>query len=232
MTINQINQKMLKDVFLIVSTFFISSGPFMLSGQEVEDRSYLQYLYPEFVNCVVLLKNGQTQKAVMNYNMATEKMVYIKDGVYYDLLSLEITDTIYMNNSKFVPMGQVFYELVLKGTVTLFIQHSASLLPPAKPGAYGTRTETSSVTMVSTFGSSGGKLYNLKLPSDYKVILKPVFWIRKDYQMYSFVNAGQFLKIFPENKSRLKEFIKANKIKFDRRDDVIKLIYFYNNLIS
>lgn len=223
---------MFKNILIPVFTFIISSAPWMISGQEEDDRSYLQYLYPEFVNSVVLLKNGQTQKALMNYNMATEKMVYIKDGVYYDLLSLEITDTIYMNNSKFVPVGQVFYEVVLTGTVTLFIQHSASLLPPAKPGAYGTRTETSSVTMVSTFGSSGGKLYNLKLPSDYKIILKPVYWIRKDYSMHSFVNAGQFLKIFPENKSRLKEFIKTNKIKFDRRDDVVKLVSFCNNLIS
>lgn len=222
---------MSKDVFLLVFTLVFSFNPVILSGQEEDDRSYLQYLYPEFVDGVVLLKNGQTQKAVMNYNMATEKMVYIKDGVYYDLLSLEITDTIYLNNSKFVPVGQVFYEVVLKGTVTLFIQHSASLLPPAKPGAYGTRTETSSVTMVSTYGSSGGKLYNLKLPSDYKIVLKPVYWIRKDYRMHSFVNSGQFLRIFPENKSRLKEFIKTNKIKFDRRNDVVRLVQFCNELV-
>ncbi|NSW93968.1 MAG: hypothetical protein HPY62_04565 [Bacteroidales bacterium] len=223
---------MLKDTFIFIFTFIFTSFSPAVYGQDEEDLSYLQYLYPEFTNSVVLLKNGQTQKAMMNYNMATEKMVYIKDNVYYDLLSYEITDTIYINNSKFVPVGKVFYELVVKGPVTLFIEHSASLLPPAKPGAYGTKTETSSVTMVSTYGSSGGKLYNLKLPSDYKIILKPVYWIRKDYRMYSFVNAGQFLKIFPDKKSQLKEFIKINKTKFDKRDDVVKLINYCNSIIS
>ena len=49
--------------------------------------------------------------------------------------------------------------------------------------------------------------------------------------MSGFANERQFLKLFPDHETELKQFIKQNKIKFDKVPDVMKLAEYYNKLI-
>ena len=217
--------------FCIAAILIFISPVSYLAAQDDSDRSYLQYLYPEFSKGTIKSKTGRSVEIVLNYNMVSERIVYEKDGKLLDLIGIETIDTIFLQNSRFIPFGRAFYELVVEEPVSLYIQHRASIIPPGKPAGYGGTTQTSGVSTISSISTSTG-YYNLKLPSDYTVNINPVFWMRKDYIMYDFNNLNQFLKIFPGKENELKKFIKQNNIRFQKREDLIRLVEYCNSLMT
>lgn len=179
----------------------------------------------------VRMKNGQLQNSILNYNMVTEKMVYEKDKDLYDMTNTELIDTVYVQNSMFVPSGKVFFEVLLVAPVTLYVQHTGSVIPPGTPAGYGGTSQVSSTKQWSGVELSSG-YYNLKLPKNFQVQINPVYWIRAGKEYYSFINDRQFLKLFPEKEAELKKYIKDNRIKFSRQSDIVKLAWHYNEIIK
>lgn len=212
---------------------FLAGLIIMITGQEAfaqtkPDGSSPQFLFPEFVKGEVRFKNGKSRFTLLNYNTVSEKVVFKQDEKIFDLINVETVDTVYILSSKFIPYGNKFYyELLLNNKVPLFVEYQGKLSTPGKPGAYGTTSELSSSSYMSSTQFASG-YYNLKLPDDYNVKVNPVFWIRKDNNMFSFITEKQFLKIFPESASELKKYIKQDRIKFDKVDDVSKLLTWMN----
>jgi hypothetical protein len=201
-----------------------------LKSQTSPDGSSPQFLFPDFTMGKVKMKNGNSQSIVLNYNTVSEKMVYEKDGNLYDMVNTEMMDTVFVQNSKFVPVGKVFYEVLLVAPISLFVQHKGELLSPGAPAGYGGTSQVSNTKLLSSIELSSG-YYNLKLPADYIVKTDPVYWIRKDNIMYSFINEKQFLKIFPDKEGELKQFIKQNRIKFNKLSNLVSLVEHCNELI-
>jgi len=202
-----------------------------LMTQTNSNNSLSQYLYPEFSQSIVKLKNGQSKKTIMNYNTFTEKMVFEQDNKLMDLIGVELIDTVFMQKNKFVPVGEIFHEVVLTGPISLYIQHKGNIMPAGKPGAYGGTSMTSSTQSYSGISSGTGNYYNLKLPSDVAVKVDPIYWVKKDNDMFSFITKKQFLKIFPDKSVEIKQYIKKNRIKFYNRDHLIQLINYCNKLM-
>jgi hypothetical protein len=188
-----------------------------------------QFIFPGFTMAKIKMKNGTSQDILMNYNSISEKMVYSKDGDLYDLLNTELIDTIYLMSSKFVPVGKIFHEVLLTAPVSLYVQHKGNLLPPGTPAGYGGNSQVSNTKYVSSVGLSTG-YYNIDLPEGYIVKVEPVYWLKIGDRYESYVTERQFMKIFPEKESELKQFIKQRRIKFDKLSNMIQLAEFLNTL--
>jgi len=214
---------LIQKVTLILAAALLTGRPEFLGAQSKSDGSMPQYLFPEFSKCEVRMNNGQVQTPVMNYNTVTESMVFIRGGNYLDLMNPEIVDTIFLNGCKFVSFGKIFYEVLLSGEVDFFIQHKGNLLPAGKPVGYGGTSQVSSSTYMSGI-EQGSQYYNLPIPSDFMVKASPVYWIRMNNEMYSFLNEKQLLKIFPDKADKIKEFIRKNRLKFDITEDLIQIV--------
>lgn len=198
-----------------------------LFAQTKPDGSAPQFLFPEFIKGEVRLKNGKSQFAQLNYNTISEKIVFTQNDKIFDLVNIENVDTVYILRSKFVPYSTFCYEILLNEKIPLYVEHKGKLLSPGRPGPYGTTSQVSSSTyMTSTQLQSG--YYNFKLPEDYDVKVEPVFWTKIDTALYSFSSAKQLLKIFPESQEMLKRFIRQDRITFDNIQDVIRLMTWYN----
>lgn len=189
-----------------------------------------QFLFSDFTTGTVKMKNGKTQSIMLNYNTITEKMVYKQNEKLYDMISTDMIDTVFIKNSRFVPKGKAFYELLVEAPFALFIQHKGNLMSPGAPAAYGGYSQVSSSKYLSSIGLEGG-YYNLKLPQDFIVKPEPVFWIKNGEDFQSFVSEKQYLKIFPGKEPELKKFIKQNRIKFDRIPDLIRLVKYANEIL-
>jgi hypothetical protein len=200
---------------------------FSLKAQ-TNSNSSPQFLYSDFKIGIVKLKNGTNQSIALNYNTVSEKMVFVKDGNLYDMMNPEQIDTVFLQDCKFIPVGNIYYQVLLVAQISLFVQYKGSIIPPGTPAGYGGTSQTSSTKLLSSVQLSSG-YYNLKLPTDYDVKVDPVYWIRKNNEKLSFMNERQFLKIFPGAESELKQFIKQNKIKFDRLPDLVRLISHCND---
>jgi hypothetical protein len=189
-----------------------------------------QYLFPEFSKTRVKMKAGKDLTLLLNYNTVTETMVFLQNGQFFDMTNQEAVDTVYLNTRMFIPHGNAFFEVVVNGPVSFFIQHKSDLRSPGMPAGYGGTTELAAAKYVSNIKVSGA-MYNVKLPTDYIINPSPVEWVRINDDFSSFFNERQFLKIFPEKVDQLNKFIKASKIKVINRDDLIKLGNYCNEIM-
>jgi hypothetical protein len=207
----------------------VSAIPLLVSAQSNADGSMPQYLFGSFSESTIRMKNGQIQTQNMNYNIITSKMVFIKGDKYYDLTNPEMVDTITIEGCKLVPVGKDFYEIIRKGIYSYYVQHVGNLTQPGKPVGYGGTSQLSASNYVST-AKLDGIQWNLALPSDFAVNASEVYWIRKGSDWFDFATEKQLLKLFPDKASQMKEFIKANKVKLDKHETMIKLIDYLNTL--
>jgi len=203
--------------------------PASLICQTTSEGSMPQYYFQDFTAAKVIMKNGQVQTPNLNYNTVTERMVFIRDGKYYDIANPAMVDTVISRDVKFVPVSDAFYEVLIGTEPALLLQYKGEVLPAGKPVGYGGTSQLAASTYLSSVDLSGGR-YNLPLPSDYIVKIEPKYWIRKDDGMVSFINEKQFLGLFPEKSGQLRDFIKKNRIKIDRNEHVIKLVNYCNSL--
>ena len=225
---NSVFHTILRKALLIAG---LCSIAVMLPAQADTNLLMSQYLFPDFTACVVKLKNGAADNMVVNYNVVTEKMAFKKNDIIYGMASIHLVDTIIINDRRFVPAGEVFYEVIVNAPVSAFIQHKSKLLPPGKPVGYGGTSKTASVDSYSYLPEKGG-VYKIEIPDDFELKPSPVYWVRKDDSMISFLNKRQFLKIFPEKSTEIEAFINQNKIKIENRDDLIRLVNYCNNIMQ
>ena len=158
-----------------------------------------QYLVPEFTEWIIKSKVGTITKEIGNYNTITGKIAFMKDNSIYGITTVKQSDTIILNDRYFVPFGENFYEVLLNAPVSLFIQHQSRLIAPGQEVGYGSTSKLSNVDTYSHITTQSG-VYSLEIPPDFEIRYLPVFWIRKDGNMFSFIGKKQFLKIFPERK--------------------------------
>ena len=211
------------NLFMNSVAIIISVMPAVLYGQVNSSGEMPQYLYPEFSKSDVLMKGGRINTAQMNYNIVTEKMVFISNDNYYDLTNPEQADTVFINGAKFVPVGKSFYEVLVTQPIALFFQHKGNLMSAGKPVGYGGTSQTASANYISSIELSGRQT-NLPLPNDYIVNPAPVYWIRIGDKWLDFTNEKQFLGLFPGKSSQIKSFIKDNRIKIEKPDNLVKLV--------
>jgi hypothetical protein len=205
---------------------FISTG---VSAQTDTLKNLPNLLLPRFTNSLVVLKSGERKRAVLNYNLVDQEMVFMQKNQYFVLDDPQLIDTVYMANRKFIPFEKGFYELAVMGPVTLFIQHKAYVESLGVPTGYGARSQTTSYNYVKTIYGSNGAI-NLEFPNNFKIVDDTEYLIRKDGIMQAFDNKRQFLKIFVNDKKELDNYISKNNINFENSQDVIKLVLFCNTL--
>jgi hypothetical protein len=205
-------------------TCIIAVNTGFLSGQEQQP----QFLFPSFHDSKVLLKSGKVQNLKMNYNSLTETMIYMSDSDIYDLTNPGQVDTVFIQNRKFIPVGKAFYEVLKAEVMPLYCQTKSELKPVGKDAGYGSKSLTSAITSYANISSSGAN-YNLKIPPEYEVSTRVIYWINKTI---SFETERQFLKLFPEVAEELKAYIKKNRLKFEKQDHVIEMVSYCAELIN
>jgi|WetSurMetagenome_2_1015567.scaffolds.fasta_scaffold115668_1 hypothetical protein len=214
--------------FLSAGILIIISGT-QVKSQNDAGKNFQQFLFPAFTKSVVKTKNGKENIILLNYNMVSEKMVFEQKEKYYDLINPELVDTAYIQNRKFVPHEKEFIEVAVTGEFPFYIQHKANLQAPPRPGAYGTTSELTSSNYLDGMQTNTGYV-NFKLPEGYTVRSSPFYWIRKGEEWVKINSEKQVPKLFPDKENRIKTFIKENRIKSDRIEDMVKLGRFCNGL--
>ncbi len=188
------------------------------------------YVLPAFVKGTVKMKDGRIEAAMMDYNKLTEEMIFDKDGTKLALVSIEKIDTVYLDTHRFVPHEKVFYEVLVKGRVSLFEQDKCNLLAAGNNSGYGGTTETGVSRSVSMLTNSG-RAYMLHLPRDYHVTDASQFWISRSGKYYKANNASQIIKVFPGKSKEIRQFIKVNNLELKNPVDVVKLIVKCNEFV-
>lgn len=212
-----------------LSLFFLLTISISLKAQETVNLSH--YLFPDFQPGIVLMKNGVRNNVKLNYNAASEEMVFDENGkiLAIDEAVLPQVDTVFIADEKFIWMNNKFVKIIInEPEIDLFVEHKCRLIPPGKPAAYGGTSQTSSITSYSSI-MSDGRVYNLKLPDDYKIIPYNVFWLNRNGKLQSFSNLGQLKKIYRDKKKLIGDYLKENEVKLSNEKSVSDAINYLEN---
>jgi hypothetical protein len=218
----------MKNLALFISLICFSIN---CNSQIISEGPTAQFLFPDFLNGKVLLRNGEIRELVMNYNTLVGKIVYKQNGRYYDFTNQDIADTIFVGDSKFISYLGVLFQVLSSEKIPCFVHYKGTLLPPGTPAGYGVNSQVSNTKLQTSFSTSSGN-YNLELPKDYKVQIDLSYRIILDDKLLDFSNQRELLKIFPEKADQLKQFIKTHKIKFDQASDIENLAIYLNKILS
>ncbi|HOP00094.1 MAG TPA: hypothetical protein PLV06_12895 [Bacteroidales bacterium] len=214
-------------ITILLISVFVFEG---LNAQADSLKNLPNLLLPRFTNSMVVMKSGEKRRAVLNYNLVDQEMVFMQKDQYFVLDDPHLIDTIYMANRTFIPQEKGFYEFAVPGPVALFIQHKAYAESVGVPTGYGARSQTTSYNYVKTiFGGNGA--INLKFPAEFRIVDDTEYWVRKEGVMQNFDSKRQFLKIFPEKEKELNQFIGKNKVSFDDYRTVIRLVEHCNEIM-
>lgn len=190
-----------------------------------------QFVFPEFSVGVVKMKTGEKVILNLNYNILTEKMVFKQKNKIYDIVNPNTIDTVYIHEVKFVPMGKVFYEVLVSGPSSLFYQHAGNLKKPSRPAAYGGTTEVSSSTYINNL-PLGNDVYRMEKNKEVVVEDKSVIWIRKNNLMYAVTDKKHLFAALTDKKEELKQYIRKNEVKIDNPYQMTDLIKYYDGLLQ
>jgi hypothetical protein len=207
---------MKKAIIYILAVLTVSG--LSVNGQPPKGAS--QFLLSEFAVTNVLLKNGQTKKMLMNYNIISGTMMISQNNKLFNLTNPELADTVYFGTRKFVAAQGCFLEYLGND---LFVQTKGSLMSPPKQAGYGSTSQTASVTSLTTV-SENPIIYDFKLPDGYSVDITVSYRLRTDEGLESFVNERQLIKILPSKETAIKTYSKTNKTDFKKSEEVLRLL--------
>lgn len=181
------------------------------------------YVFDTFSKGKVHQKTGVNTDELLNYNALTGEMVFDAKGNYLAIAHPENVDTVYILDRIFIPVGNKFYELILRSSNPLFLDFSCTLKEPDTNIGYGTTSKTSSGAPIKTLVQTGG-VYKLKLPDEYEVKAEKNYLLFKDGKYLRANNAQQLSKIYPEKKAMINDLSKKNHIDFSKQEELVRLI--------
>jgi hypothetical protein len=158
---------------LVLCLAFCCGRISLVHGQSASDGSSPQFLFPDFTSGNVKMKNGLSQNATLNYNTVSEKIVYEKEGQIYDLLNIRMIDAVIIKKRVFVPVRNIFHEVLLIAPIPLLVRHKGDVFIQGTPVGYGGTSQVSNAKALSSVKLSMS-FCKLQMPKDYTVDRKSV----------------------------------------------------------
>ncbi len=182
------------------------------------------YVFPSFVKGTVWQKDGSKNEAMLNYNALSREMIFeTAPGQYLALATPEKTDTVFIQDRKFVPVNREFYELLTPLAIPLFVQYTCSIKEPGTDIGYGMSSSTLPSPAVKSLIKRGGA-YSLRLPDGFEAGMLETYWLYTDGKWQKANTAKQLLAAIPEKKDQVNALIKKNHTSFSNRNNIIELI--------
>lgn len=184
------------------------------------------YHYPQFIYGKVFLRDGSKGAAKMNYNRLYGQMLFIDPKG--DTLALADE-----KNIKFIVFDQdtfYFYEGYIRlladdGVVKLTEKQVWVLADIRKIGSHNRPANTFAVTSFSTYtdGLDAAKSKDLIMNEDIVLRKETQYYFGDKYNLFVHANKKGLLQLFPKEQVSIEDYLKENKVNFNKKDDIEKL---------
>ena len=197
-------------------------------AQSLIDSSWQKtFLFEEFPQSTVLLKTGVKEQARVNYSMENQQIYFIDGSSYMMLTNLRDIDTIYIQDRKFVPAGDIFYEAApTNGQVALFITYTYKQRPIVATTDYNGTSRKDNNKVSNTVVSSVYVTRPYK--GQFVTEILPHYWLKKGNDLYKANSEKQIVKVFPDKEAAIKAYVSENHVDFNTPNTVAGLVAFCN----
>ncbi len=215
-------------VYLLFSYFMmkriISFFLFAFVLIQINAQKTSVFLFPDFIQGTVLMKNGARTTAALNYDAANRKMMFKQGEDLLILTNAEHVDTIYLNSRKFIPIKDIlFLECISRESGVIYVNWLLKNKLQGQKGAYGQITHAANIETINTsYWTNSG--YNQESLDAYRMSNENEYWLKINGKYVRCKNKKTLLKLFPNYKLEIEEYIKANKIDFSNTEHMINLL--------
>jgi len=195
----------------------------------------IRYMYPQFVEGEVVLTNGQSSFCMVNYNMLHDEMEFLHDNDTATIIRKRELKYVIADVDTFVYtpgyMKNVpgFMKHIYGQTLKIYCKDKIYLKDILKRGAMGSVNRTAAIGSFSDFDAQTIP-YNLIVPEDYVFKREISYYIATSSGAFEPFKKNNILKLFSFHKGEVQKYLKANRINFEKEEDVIKLAKFLETL--
>ena len=195
------------------------------SGEDL--KQYLldsvKFIAKDYTSGFVKFKDGTSARGPVNISTIEKRIYFINpQGEIQVLANEDKVDYVAFGGKTYIKSRYGYVELVRSNEqAALGIVRRVTFLEGEKTGAFGTKSETTSITSVNTF-FEGGNMYTLGVnqntPYRYKVI---PYLYKGDKVLLS--TKKNLLKCFPDKKEAIESYLKDHAVDFERLEDMNRL---------
>lgn len=184
------------------------------------------YRYPHFSQGLVVFKHGGQTNAKMNYHMLNGEMQFITQGG--DTLALADPFSIkYLTlDSALFFYNEGYLEVILNNEKLKLAKKVRLETQWEKIGAYGQASPSGSIRtpnklILGNIGKNLSQNQNILVRKEYSY-----YWLDK-YGTILKANKANLLKLIaPDSKNKIDDYLKANKIDYNKEEDLKRLLEF------
>jgi len=192
-------------------------------------------LFPKFEIGTVVFKNGRQSTAPLNYNMILQEMVFLNpDSTILTIANPIEVLVVIIGERRFLPVSYngVFYEEIVAGNFSFFIQRSAAMISAGKAAGYGGYSQTSSVTSYNSYQSQSGTYEKLNPDEKFKMKVNTFYYLKSGNSYKKFFSAKTLGKLFKGHETEIEEYAKEQSIDFSKTDDVAGIVEYGYGLMK
>ncbi len=218
--------------FLLISEFSFSQPRRTLRVKAGEDmaQAYSKqgfYRFPQFIPGTVFFNDGSQNKGTkFNYNILDGTMQFISNtGDTLNMSKNNNTDSVVFSEVVYYCKSDDFLEVVTTGKSSVRLLKKIFIKKQIENiGAYGQANSTASIDNIKNF-YFGTNVFSFIINQDIVLIENVTWFFAGPGNQIERTGKSSFLKLIPtEKQNEASEFIKKNKINFDREEDLKKLL--------
>jgi hypothetical protein len=201
------------------------------TGQSVKDvlTSADIYHYPQFTYGKVFLRDGTKAAGKMNYNRLYGQMLFINPiGDTLALADEKNIKFIVIDKDTFYYDGGYLRLMANGGVVKLTEKQIWVLADIRKIGTHNRPTTTVAVTSFSSYtdGRDAAKSKDLIMNEDVVLRKETQYYFGDKYNLFVPASKKGLLQLFPKEQQEIDNYLKENKVNFNKKEDVEKLYQF------
>ena len=201
------------------------------TGQNVKDVLTTSdiYHYPQFTNGKVFLRDGSKAAGKMNYNRLYGQILFINPiGDTLALADEKNIKFMVIDRDTFYYDGGYLRLMANGGVVKLTEKQIWVLADIRKIGTHNRPTTTVAVTSFSSYtdGRDAAKSKDLIMNEDVVLRKETQYYFGDKYNLFVPASKKGLLQLFPKEQQEIDNYLKENKVNFNKKDDVEKLYQF------
>ena len=208
-------------LFSLVALFL----PFALLGQnkQLEFEATLpdsvKYYVPEFTAGSIVFTDGGFSTGKLNISVVDQTVRFVdKSGEILSLSNQDQVDRVVIGKYLFLKNGNEFAAVVRSADeASLVVTRRFVFERDKKKGAFGARSETTSISSIASASAESGMQFNLSTTSEYRIDTVPFLYRKKRFYP---VTRKNLLKFFPEKKDAVSAYLDSHNVNLQRVEEV------------
>jgi len=190
------------------------------------------YKYSAFLDGRVVFKDSSEVEAKLNYHQVFGQILFINGkGDTMALANPATTLMVVISNDTFYFHDKFFLQkLTQYDENNLAVRQTIKYVGREKAGPYGSYSSTSAANSNSTVTTDDQITQYISLDENVVYTIKNEYYFADRFNNFFRASKKSFYNLFSKHEKALKEYVKQNPVDFNKKDDLLRVIQFANQL--